>query len=195
LHTILFQKPAGAVGPIAGGANVLQSGYLCRRFMISKWIIQLLDWLYPYFSKLMPRQTFYYAACGGGNTILALVVFFICENFVFEKQPVDLFFIVLKSHKAAMVASFLFSFPIGFYLAKNVVFSGSTMRGRQQLLRYFISNMLSLLLNYINLTILVEWLHFYPTFSQVINTIIVVIFSYLAQKHFAFRKKKQPTTL
>jgi putative flippase GtrA len=75
------------------------------------------------------------------------------------------------------------------------VFSGSTMKGRQQLLRYFITNMISLLLNYINLTVMVDWLAFYPTFAQIINTIIVVIFSYLAQKHFAFRKKKATTTL
>ncbi len=163
--------------------------------MISKLIIQVLEWLYPFFSKLMPRQTFYYAACGGGNTLLGLLIFFICENFVFDKQPVDLLLVVLKSHKAAMVVSFLFSFPIGFYLAKYVVFSGSNMRGQQQLVRYFITNMLSLLLNYINLTVFVEWLHFYPTFSQVINTIIVIIFSYLAQKHFAFSKKKYPKTL
>jgi putative flippase GtrA len=163
--------------------------------MLSKWIIQVLDWFYPFFSKLMPRQTFYYAACGGGNTLLGLVIFFVCENYVFDKQPVDLLLVVLKSHKAAMVASFLFSFPSGFYLAKNVVFSGSTMRGRQQLIRYFITNIISLLLNYINLTVLVDWLQFYPTIAQVINTIIVVIFSYLLQKHFAFRKKKHNTTL
>lgn len=163
--------------------------------MLAKFITQILDWIYPLFRRLMPKQTFYYAACGGGNTILGLVIFFVCENYVFDKQPVDLVLVVLKSHKAAMVASFLFSFPTGFYLAKNVVFSGSTMRGHQQLIRYFITNIVSLLLNYINLTVLVDWLQFYPTIAQVINTIIVVIFSYLLQKHFAFRKKKHPTTL
>lgn len=163
--------------------------------MLARLITQILDWVYPLFRRLMPKQTFYYAACGGGNTLLGLVIFFVCENYVFDKQPVDLILVVLKSHKAAMVASFLFSFPTGFFLAKNVVFSGSHMRGRQQLLRYFLTNLFSLLLNYINLTVMVDWLQFYPTFAQIINTVIVVIFSYLAQKHFAFRKKKQPNTL
>lgn len=143
----------------------------------------------------MPRQTFNYAACGGGNTLLGLLIFFVCENFVFAKEPVDLAFVVLKSHKAAMVVSFFCTFPIGFYFARNVVFSGSTMRGRHQLIRYFITNMVSLLLNYINLTVMVDWLKFYPTFAQVVNTIIVVIFSYLLQKHFAFRKKHLPEVL
>lgn len=162
--------------------------------MLARFIILILDWFYPLFKRLMPRQTFYYAACGGGNTLLGLLIFFVCENYVFDKQPVDFVLFVLKSHKAAMVASFLFSFPTGFYLAKNVVFSGSTMRGRHQLFRYFVTNMVSLLLNYINLTVMVDWLAFYPTIAQIINTVIVVIFSYLLQKHFAFRRNKHAFT-
>lgn len=160
--------------------------------MLARLIIQVLDWLYPLFKRLMPKQTFYYAACGGGNTLFGLLIFFVCENYVFAKQPVDLWLFVMKSHKAAMVANFMFSFPTGFYLARYVVFSGSALKGRSQLIRYFITNMLSLLLNYINLTVLVDWLAIYPTPAQIINTVIVVIFSYLAQKYFAFKRPASP---
>lgn len=131
-----------------------------------------------------------YAACGGGNTLLGIFSFFISYNFIFKKQLIHLPFITLSPHIAAMIVSFLVTFPLGFYLARYVVFSGSSLRGRHQLIRYFATTIGSLLLNYINLKILVDMLHLYPTPSQIINTIIVVTFSYLAQKYFAFGKSR-----
>jgi len=155
--------------------------------MIARWIIQILDLVYPLFRRLMPPQTFRYAACGAGNTLLGLLVFFVSYNFVFDKKLVHLPFITFTPHIAAMILSFLVSFPMGFYLARYVVFSSSTIRGRHQLFRYFTTTIGSVLLNYFNLKILVEIFHIYPTISQIINTLIVVTFSYLMQKHFAFR--------
>ena len=166
--------------------------------MLAKIIVQLLDWLYPFFKRLMPKQTFMYAACGGGNTLLGLFSFFISYNFIFKKQLVHLPFITFSPHIAAMIVSFLVTFPLGFYLARYVVFSTSTLRGRHQLVRYFGTAIGSVILNYINLKILVEIFHFYPTISQIINTIIVIAFSYLMQKHFAFKPsllKKSAATL
>jgi putative flippase GtrA len=185
---------AASLGPgcVSGGrraANVLQSGYLCRLCrMVSRLIIRLLDWFYPFFARLMPVQTFRYAACGAGNTALSIFIFFISYNFIFKKQVVHLPFIAFEPHIAAMILSFVTTFTIGFYLARFVVFSGSSLRGRKQLLRYFTTAIGSIVLNYINLKILVEVLHIYPTIAQMINVVVVVTFSYLMQKHFAFRK-------
>lgn len=137
----------------------------------------------------MPRQTFYYAACGGGNTLLSILIFFVTYNFVLQKQLLHLPFVTLSPHIASMIISFLLTFPLGFYMARYVVFSGSALRGRHQLMRYLLSTTGSVLLNYINLKVMVDLLHWYPTISQIINTTIVVTFSYLAQKYFAFRKK------
>jgi putative flippase GtrA len=47
--------------------------------------------------------------------------------------------------------------------------------------------MFNLALNYILLKILVERAHIYPVFAQVLTTCIVIMFSYLAQRHFSFR--------
>jgi putative flippase GtrA len=157
--------------------------------MLAKFIQRVLEWFYPFFSRLMPRQTFMYAACGGGNTMLGLLVFFTSYNFIFRKQLVHLPFLTLSPHIAAMIASFLVSFPTGFYLARYVVFSESLLRGRHQLVRYFGTTMGSLVLNYVNLKIMVDIFKFYPTVAQVINTAILITFSYLMQKHFAFKHK------
>jgi putative flippase GtrA len=154
-------------------------------------ITNILDWIYPFFRRLMTRQTFMYAACGGGNTLFGIFLFFISYNFIFKKQLVHLPFITISPHIAAMIVSFLITFPIGFYLARNVVFLGSSLRGRHQLIRYFGIALGSVVLNYINLKILVEICGIYPTISQIINTVIVISFSYLMQKYFAFGSSKK----
>lgn len=137
-------------------------------------------------------QTFRYAACGGGNTALGVFVFFVGYNFIFEKQIVHTPIIALSPHIAAMILSFLVTFPLGFFLARYIVFPGSFMKKRYQLFRYFLSTLGSLFLNYINLKIMVDILAFYPTIAQMVNVVIVVTFSYLMQKYFAFKDATGP---
>ena len=135
----------------------------------------------------MPFQTFRYAACGAYNTATGILVFFVGYNFIFKKQLVPTPIVTLSPHIAAMILSFMVTFPIGFYLARYVVFSGSMLRRRDQLFRYFLTTIGSVFLNYINLKIMVDILGFYPTIAQTLNVVIVVTFSYLMQKYFAFR--------
>ena len=59
--------------------------------------------------------------------------------------------------------------------------------GRIQLFRYLVNFLFSLMLNYILLKIFVERLHIYPIFAQIMTTCVVVLFSYLFQKHYTFR--------
>ena len=43
-------------------------------------------------SLLMPRQTFRYAMCGGGNLVLNWVLYFVIFHFVLQKRNIDLGF-------------------------------------------------------------------------------------------------------
>lgn len=171
-----------------GRAKVAQSGYLCTPLdMIAAFISRILEFFYPLFSRWMPYQTFRYAACGAYNTASGILVFFIGYNFIFKKEVLQTPVIAISPHIASMILSFLVSFPMGFYLARYVVFPGGLMKKRHQLFRYFLSTIGSLVLNYVNLKIMVDIFGFYPTISQVFNVIIVVTFSYLMQKYFAFK--------
>src|ERR1700748_1532010 len=98
--------------------------------MAKKWIISFIDFFYPPFNKLMPVQTFRYAACGGANTLLDIFVFFITFNFILHKQDLNLGFIVFKPHIASFIISFCVSFPTGFFLMRNIVFTQSVLQGR-----------------------------------------------------------------
>jgi putative flippase GtrA len=155
--------------------------------MLKGWILAIIDFFYPPFRKLMPIQTFRYAACGGGNTALDIFLYFISYNFILQKQVVFTPAGPVSPHIAAFLIAFAVSFPTGYLLNRYIVFPGSILRGRIQLFRYFLLVVLCVFLNYIFIKLFVEHLHLYPTVSKILTTIIVVSFSFLTQKNFTFK--------
>jgi len=152
-------------------------------------IIAVIDFFYPLFRKLMPEQTFRYAACGGANTVLGLALFKILLVFVFKYENVELGFYTLKPHNAALFISFCVNFMVGFLLMRYVVFVDSNLKGRIQFFRYGLTFVFNLVLNYFLLKIFVEVFGWWPFLSQCLTTLIIVTISYLSQKHFSFKKK------
>lgn len=160
---------------------------------VKKTILKVVDFFYPLFKKFLPIQTFRYAACGGANMLFDICLFTISYNFIFHKQNVDLGFLTLKPEKAAVLFAFCLSFPTGFYLSRYVVFQQSNLRGRVQLIRYLFIVLLCLLLNYVFISLFVEYFGWYPTPSKIVTTVIVVIFSFISQSYFSFgNKRKMP---
>ncbi|MEP7163766.1 MAG: GtrA family protein [Ferruginibacter sp.] len=153
-------------------------------------LTSVLEFFYPPFQKLMPIQTFRYAACGGMNTVLGLSIYFVGYLVIFAKKDFDFGFFAFKPHIAALFLSFCFSFTVGFLLNKYVVFTGSNLKGRIQLFRYFISYALSLVINYLLLKLFVELFLWNALISQLITTAIIITISFFTQKHFSFREKK-----
>ena len=153
-------------------------------------ITGIIDFFYPPFRRFMPLQTFRYAACGGGNALLGLLVYFIGYNYIFAGQVFDFGFYAFEPHIAALFLSSSMNFVVGFILNRYVVFTGSYLRGRIQLFRYFLSFSFNLVFNYGMLKLLVEVLHWNPLISQVVTILLVIAISYFTQRHFTFRVKK-----
>lgn len=150
-------------------------------------ILPVIDFFYPPFRRIMNLQTFRYAASGGGNVLLGFLIFTISFKYIFLEKEFDFGFYALKGHTAALFLSFCVTFPIGFFMSKYVVFNDSAIKGHVQLFRYFMICMFNLALNYILLKIFIERLHLDEIFSQVMTVVIVVVFSYLAQRNFSFK--------
>lgn len=153
-------------------------------------ILKVIDPFYFIFKPVIDLQTYRYGVCGSGNTLLDILVYFISYNYVLDKQPVHWGFLTISPHIAAFIFAFMVSFPIGFFLMRTVVFAESTVRGRVQLIRYFSVLLLNIVLNYIFLKIMVEYMHVYPTVAKVIITCIIVLISYLLQRRFTFKVAK-----
>jgi putative flippase GtrA len=150
-------------------------------------ILQLVDLFYPLFRRIMPHQTFRYAACGGFNTVLDIGLFFVSYNYLFLKQPQHVGPLTISPHIASFLSAFLVTFPIGFYLSRYVVFQETSVAKKVQLFRYFIVVLGCLILNYIFLKLFVEVFGWYATPSKLATTVFVVAFSYYMQKYFTFK--------
>lgn len=162
---------------------------------VREFILPVIDFFYPPFRTVLPLQTFRYAVSGAANTFLGLLVYYLTYKFILEGRDFHFGFYAFKSHVAALVVSFIVTFVVGFFLMKYVVFDDSRIRGRVQLFRYLLVCVFNLTLNYILLKIAVESWHIYPVFAQIGTTVIVVLFSYLAQRHFSFKKETEPSYL
>jgi putative flippase GtrA len=150
-------------------------------------IIQIIDYFHTPFRKIIPRETFRYGATGGFNTLLDIFLYFICYNYILDKKIVDFQIVSVSPHIAAFLIVFPITFFTGFLLAKYITFTESEIRGRIQLIRYVISVSGSIFLNYVFLKVLVEFGGLWPTLAKIITTVIVVVYSYFAQKFFTFK--------
>lgn len=153
-------------------------------------VTTIIDFFYPPFKKFLPLHTFRYAACGGGNVLLDICLYFISYNFVLHKQVLHFGGMAFKPHVAAFLLSLCITLPVGFLLSKYVVWTGSAIKGRVQLFRYLLVVLVNILLNYIFIKLLVEYFNFFPTIAKIITTVMVIIFSYISQKHFTFKVSK-----
>lgn len=154
-------------------------------------ITAIIDFFYPPFRRVMPLQTFRYAACGGFNTFLGMVLYSVFYTYLFEGREVGQGHFMFKAHTASLLLSFWIIFFSGFILNKYVVFITSNLRGRIQLFRYFLSVMSNLAVNFMLLKFLVEYLHWNAIFSQGATTCVIICLSYLSQKHFSFKENVQ----
>ena len=151
------------------------------------WLMQVIDFFYPPFERFLPRQTFRYAACGGGNQLLNLGIYSFCLHYVFKMQEWDAGFWVFKPHTAAFLVAFIITFPLGFLLSRYVVFHESDNKGRQQAVRYLSVVGVCLVLNIVLLKLFVEVFHWNAIVSMFLMIVVVVTFSFLSQKKFAFK--------
>src|SRR5690554_2825577 len=150
-------------------------------------MFKVIDSLYFVFRRFMPLKTYRYAVCVVPNLAFEIFLYFIFYNFIFAKQKVDLYFVVLSPHIASLFFVFLITFTTGFLLNKFVTFTGSNLPWKVQFFRYFVVGMGALLLSYVAMKLFVDLLGIYPTPSRLITVVIAVVYSYILQNKFSFR--------
>ena len=160
---------------------------------VRHFILMVVDFFYFPFKKIMPLQTYRYAACGGANTLLGIVLYFVAYHYIFTEDAVHLTSrIALKRHIASdFLFAFWVAFPIGFYLNRYVVFQESQLKKRVQLFRYFVVLCGSIAINYFCLKIFVEIFHIPGPIAKIITAVVVIAFSYISQRNYSFKTIKE----
>ena len=183
-----------AVHPRAGRAFPRHVDLHRPLMALAELIIRAIDWFYirPV-AAVLPRQVFRYAVCGGVTYILFdPVCYFLFYNFIVAHRYVDLGFVVVSPHIAAMILVFPFTFFVGFWLNRYVAFRRSPIGAGTQLLRYLLSVAGSVLLTYAGLKFFVEVCGVWPTPAKMVTTLLTTVYSFLAAKYFTFRHAEKP---
>ena len=140
-------------------------------------------------SRFLSPTMFRYAACGAGNMVLDVVWYYIIYHYIVALRYIDLGVVVMSPHVASLVVVFPITFFTGFLLNRYVAFRATAQRSGKQLVRYALSVVGSILLNYILMKLFVELCHIWPTISKMMTTAIVAIYSFLAARYFSFTNK------
>lgn len=137
----------------------------------------------------IPAHTFLYAACGGLNLCFDLCIRFIVFHFVLNNKNFATRFYTFSPEIASFLVAFCFSFPMGFFLSKYVVWTQSNLRGRKQLARYLMVVLLCVLVNIALIKLFSQGFNFYYMPSSLLAAVFVIITSYLLQRFFSFKVK------
>jgi putative flippase GtrA len=154
---------------------------------------KVIDFLYPLFRRYMSLQFFRYGVVGSLNLLFDWLLYFLLYNYLLNQRMLDLGFVTLSSHIAALIIKFPIVLFSGFLSQKYITYSYSDIRTSTQFVRYSLVFFVNLLINYAGLKILVDGFSFWPTPSIMIISIITIVFSYFAQTHFSFKTIKKNT--
>lgn len=155
---------------------------------VAQLLIRGIDLLYiPQIRKIVSRDIFGYGICGGANMVLDTLWYFVLYHYVVCEQFVDLGIVVMSPHIATLCLVFPITFFTGFWLNRHVAFRVTHLRSRRQLVRYALSVVGSIVINYVCMKLFVESFHLWPTPSKMLTTVISVVYSYLAARFFTFR--------
>ena len=158
---------------------------------LSQHIISIIDTLHlKPFRALVSRDIFSYAICGATNMALDTLWYYIIYHYIVAERFINLGIIIISPHIASLLIAFPITLFTGFWLNRNVAFRVDKLPQGKQLVKYAISVIGSLLINYVCMKFFVEHLHIWATPSKMLTTVVCVIYSYLAAKYFTFRANR-----
>ena len=138
--------------------------------------------------KIFSPQVFRYLACGATTALLDAVWYYIIYHHIVCEKFISLSFVTISPHIAALCIVFPITFFTGFWLNRNVAFRATKTPSRPQLIKYTLTVVGSILLNYICMKFFVESWHIWATPSKMLTTVICAVYSFLAGRYFTFRR-------
>lgn len=155
--------------------------------MLKRSILTFIDFFYPLLAWLLPLKTFRYAFTGGSNAFLNLVIFYLCNRYVYNDKVFDIVGLTMPGYIAADLTALCVSFPVGFLLNKYIVFDQSVVRSSKQLFFYAALTLTTIVLHYALLHLFVGRWGFWATPSEALIIVLLAGISYVFQTYVTFR--------
>ena len=158
---------------------------------LSSLIIKAIDLFYvkPLRGFVSP-QVFRYLVCGATTALLDAVWYYLIFHYLVCEKVVELGFVALSPHIASLVVVFPITFLTGFWLNRNVAFRTINVRTLPQMLRYALTIIGSIALNYLCMKLFVEVFGIWATPSKIITTVVCAVYSYLVGRYYTFAVKE-----
>lgn len=121
--------------------------------------------------------------------VLDVVWYFVIYHYLIAERFIYLGQVVISPHVSSLIVVFPITFFTGFWLNRNVAFRATEVAQGRQIVKYALSVVGSLLLNYICIKLFVEVLNIWPTPSKALTTVVCVVYSYLAGRYFTFKEE------
>lgn len=142
--------------------------------------------------KLFQNKIIRYFFSAGIATGVDVSVYFIAFNFIYQKQDVHLFqLIILSAPTASLAMSYTCGLITNFLITKYLVFTESDLKGVHQLARYILVALLILVLNYFMMSFLIKVLEWYPTIARIVSAVSVGMISFVIHKFYSFKVSKK----
>ncbi len=137
--------------------------------------------------NVVPQQVFRYLACGAITAILDSIWYYLIYHYIVDEQLVNLGYVAISPHIAALCVVFPITFFTGFWLNRNVAFRVTHIASLPQMAKYALTIVGSILLNYVAMKLLVEQCHIWATPAKMLTTAICAIYSFLVGRYYTFR--------
>ena len=155
---------------------------------LSTHIIKALDLFYVKpLRRFISQQVFRYLACGAATALLDAVWYYIIYHYIICEHFIDLGFVVMSPHIAALCAVFPITFFTGFWLNRNVAFQTTHISSLPQLCKYALTIVGSILLNYACMKLFVEVCGVWATPAKMLTTAVCAVYSFLVGRYFTFK--------
>ncbi|MBR3677766.1 MAG: GtrA family protein [Alistipes sp.] len=141
--------------------------------------------------QLLPQQVFRYLVCGAITVLLDTVWYYIIYHYIVCEKVVEFGAIAMSPHIASLVVVFPITFFTGFWLNRNVAFHAVQAKTLPQIVRYALTVVGSIALNYICMKLFVEYFDIWATPSKVMTTVVCALYSYLAGRYYTFATKRK----
>lgn len=137
--------------------------------------------------RVFSQQVFRYLACGATTALLDAVWYYIIYHYIVCGRFIDLGFVIISPHIAALCVVFPITFFTGFWLNRNVAFRVANLSSLPQLAKYALTVVGSILLNYACMKLFVEYFGVWATPSKILTTTVCAVYSFLVGRYFTFR--------
>ena len=133
------------------------------------------------------QQVFRYLACGATTALLDAIWYYLIYHFIVCEHFIDLGFVVMSPHIAALCIVFPITFFTGFWLNRNVAFRTTHISSLSQMTKYALTIVGSIVLNYACMKLFVEVCDIWATPSKILTTAVCAVYSFLVGRYFTFK--------